>query len=79
MNSQWFSSSTLMTPHRFWRPRTCWPLTMIDFSEPTTAKGTRFWNHALVWPRHYVPRAARARTLIWVFMARSSSSNSSLS
>lgn len=34
----------LMTPQRFWRPRTSLPLTTIVFSEPTTAKGRMPWS-----------------------------------
>jgi hypothetical protein len=39
MNSQWFTSSTLTTPHRFLRPRTDLPSIITLRSEPTTAKG----------------------------------------
>ena len=38
-NSQCFSSSTLMTPHLFFRPRTLLPSIVTVRSEPTTAKG----------------------------------------
>jgi len=38
-NSQCFSSSTLMTPHLFFRPRTLLPSITTVRSEPTTAKG----------------------------------------
>jgi len=38
-NSQCFSSSTLMTPHLFLRPRTLFPSITTVRSEPTTAKG----------------------------------------
>lgn len=36
---RWDKSSPLITPHLFCRPRTCFPSTMIVFSDPTTAKG----------------------------------------
>jgi hypothetical protein len=42
-NSQCFSSSTLMTPHLFFRPRTLLPSITTVRSEPTTAKGIIAW------------------------------------
>jgi len=38
-NSQCFSSSTLITPHLFFLPRTLLPSITTVRSEPTTAKG----------------------------------------
>ena len=43
-NSQCFSSSTLITPHLFFLPRTLFPSITTVRSEPTTAKGIIAYN-----------------------------------
>jgi len=47
-NSQCFSSSTLITPHLFFLPRTLLPSSTTVRSEPTTAKGIIAYNVSII-------------------------------